>query len=171
MSDTTNVFTTPCATPAIRTNIAVSGLLTACNAIIPRVDQLESIYKDSEDFRLMSPQFQFAWEGKACQAKQNNFYDFINATSVNLSKSLGKMPGGNGILEIAPFVNVKRIGPINNNSWIGLSGALALVDGTLDAAGTYWSMRMSSPTSIPLHKDWFIPQEWVFVEGDRKSVV
>lgn len=165
MSATTDIFTTPCASPVIRTNIAVSGLLTACNAVHIPIDSLEATYKTDADFRLMSTQFMFAWEGKACQAKQNNFYNFIQSTSVNLSASLGKMPGMNGSLEIAPFINVKRVGPINNNSWVGLSGALALVDGTPDAAGTYWNMRASSPTGIPLHANWFIPQEWVFVEG------
>jgi len=165
MSTTTDVFQSPCATPAIRTNIAVSGLLTACNAVIPAISELETLYGSSPDFKLMSAQFMFQWEANACQAKQSNLYNFIEASSVNLSKSLGKLPQPDGAVEIMPFVQVKRKGPVNNSFWAASGGFLSTVDGTADAAGTYWTMLMSSPTGIPLHKDWFIPQEWVFVEA------
>lgn len=171
MSATTDIFAaTACTPPPIRTNIAVSGLLTSMNAVVPRIDQLEDIFKEGGEFRLLSPQFAFAWEGKACQAEQSNFFDFLNATAVDLSKNVpNKEMGQSGLLEIAPFVNVKRIGPINNNSWAALSGAAALVDGTLDEGGAYWQMRFSSPTGIPLDAGWFIPKEWVFVTGLDES--
>ena len=166
MSNTTDYLnSTVCAAPALRTDIAVSGLLTACDAVIPTPSEVEALYKDDEDFRLMSAQFLFDWEAKACRAKQNGLYNFISASKVNMSKSLGKLPRPDGLTEIMPFVKVKRKGPTNNNFWSALSGAACDSDGTTNAAGTHWKMSMSSPTGIPLHKDWFIPKEYVFVEG------
>lgn len=166
MSQATDYLnSTQCAAPAIRTNIDTVGLLTECDAIVPSDADLESFFKtDAGKFRLLAVPFKYAWEAKACRVKQNNMADFIEASMVDMSAKLGT-DNEDGILKIRPFIQVKRTGPMNNNYWIGQGGQLTDATGTPDAAGSYWTMSMSSPTGIPLHANWFIPLEFVFVEG------
>lgn len=166
MSDTTDyISSTPCAAPALRTNIATAGLLTACNASIPAPADVAALYKNNDDFRLMSVPFMYQWEAKACRAKQNNMFDFLMTQGVNLSKSVAKENLPDGLLDIRPFVKVKRKGPINNSYWAANNGLACDADGTTNASGAYWKMDMSSPTGIPLHADWFLPPEWIFVKS------
>lgn len=164
MSDTTNFFGNQC-TPAIRTNVATAGLMTACNAIIPAPSELETLYKDSDDYRLMEALFLWQWEANANQAEQSNLFKFLMASNVNMKKKVVTEKLNGGLIDIRPYVQVKRKGPINNNYWKADSGTLSDADGNTDAAGAYWKMTMSSPTGIPVSAGWFIPKEWVFVNG------
>lgn len=166
MSDTTNAFvTSQCATPAIRTNIATAGLMTACNASIPAPSELEGIFKDGSDYRITEATFLWQWEANANQAEQSNLFKFLMASQVNMKKKVVTEGLNDGLMMIRPYVQVKRKGPINNNYWKAENGALALVDGTADPAGTYWRMDFSSLTGIPLSTGWFNVKEWVFVRG------
>lgn len=164
MSDTTNFFVSNQCTPALRTNIATSGLMTACSAHIPAPSELEGIYKDSGDYRLNEALFLWQWEANANGADQSNLAKFLMASKVNMrgKVSTDKLPGG--MLDIRPYVLVKRKGPLNNNYWKAENGAAANADGTLGAGG-YWRMDFSSPTGIPVNVGWFNVKDWVFVTG------
>lgn len=164
MSDTTNYFGTQC-TPAIRTNVAVSGLLTACNAVIPAPSELEGLYKDSSDYRLMEAAFLWQWESNAVQAEQSNLFKFFMASGVNMRKKVVTEGLNPGLMSIRPYVLVKRKGPLNNNYWKAENGTKVTVGGVVDAGGAYWRMDFSSLTGIPISTGWFNVKEWVFVNG------
>lgn len=165
MSDTTDFFVSNQCTPAIRTNIATAGLMTACRAHIPAPSELETLYKDSDDYRLMEALFLWQWEANANQAVQSNLFKFFQANRVNLRGKVVTERLNAGLMAIRPYVQVKRKGPINNNFWKAASGAACDVDGSLNGSGIYWRMDFSSPTGIPVHAGWFNAKEWVFVVG------
>lgn len=166
MSDTTNYFAaSQCAVPPIRTNVSTAGLMTQCNAVIPKPSEIESIYKDSEDFRLAEALFLYQWEAAANGVEQSNLSKFMLANSVNMRKKISTDGLSPGLLMIRPYVQVRRKGPINNNYWKAENGAAANADGTAAADGVYWNLDLTSPTGIPVSTGWFNPKEWLFVQG------
>ncbi len=174
MSTTTDFFpSNGCAIPPIRTNVATSGLVTACDAYIPTPAELDTMYQNGGDWTLMSALFEWQWEAAANQAEQSNLFKFFMASKANMNKrlSVDKRPGFH---DIRPYVLVKRKGIINNNFWKAKAGAAALIDGTLDAAGTYWNLTVASLTGIPAHAGFFQAPYWVYVRSvadDGTSIV
>lgn len=163
MSTTTDYFSTQCL-PAIRLGPGSCGL-TACDAVIPAPSGLDALYQSSGDFRLMEAMFLWQWEAKANQAKQSALFEYLMASKVNLSKKVVPTNMSPGLIEIRPFVQVKRKGPINNNYWKAEDGVASSADGTSPGDSTHWRMDFTSPNGIPNHVDWFKVGSWVFVNG------
>lgn len=163
MSTTTDFFSK--CLPAIRTNVATSGLMTVCNADVPVPGDLDTIFKNGSAYRIMEALFMYELELNANNVEQTPLSKYFLANKVDMSRRLSSEQINSGLLRIRPYILAKRKGPVNNNYWIGQSGAKCLVDGTLDAAGTYWSMSFTSPTSIPVDVRWFSAKMRVFVKG------
>ncbi len=163
MSTTTDFFSTQCL-PAIRLGPGSCGL-TQCGAVIPAPSDLDTLYQDSSDFRLMEALFWWQWEANANQAKQSALWNYLQASKVNMRGKVSSERLSPGLMMIRPFVQVKRKGPINNNFWKAESGVASSADGTSPGDGTHWRMDFSSPNGIPVHVDWFKVRSWVFVNG------
>ena len=160
---TTDIFAS--CIPAIRTNVATCGAVTLCDAAIPAPADLDTIFKSGSDYRLNEALFHYQLEANMCQARQSNLFNFLMASSMNVSKKISLDKLNAGLLQIKPYVMMKRKGPVDNNYWRCSGGAKCLVDGTLDGGGTYWRLDFTSGTNIPAHIGFFNAGERVFVRG------
>jgi hypothetical protein len=143
--------------PAISTNIRQCGSVTLCDAKPITQDQLTSTYMTSGDYKVLGSLFQTDFEIKMCEAVQNGLYDFLRATSVNLSKKIQSQKVNSGLVQIAPFVLARQYSPINNEYWKFTGGQ--------SAAGGRWEVTVESTNSIPFDTRSFQPDEFVFVTG------
>lgn len=161
---TTDIFSK--CIPALTTNIRQCGLMTVCDAVVPKPEELDTIFKDGEgNYRIMEAMFQHQMEMKFCAVRQYNMFDYFMANKVDLSKKLSSEQINSGLLNIRPYILVKRKAPYYNNYWQFESGAACLVNGTLDGGGTYWRIDAFSPTGIPADTQWFNQKERLFAKG------
>ena len=152
--------------PPIRTNIDTCGALTVCDAVVPNADELDTIFKDGSDYRVMEALFQHDLELKACKARQYGLYDFLMAQKVNMSKKLTSQRIDSGTIRIAPYILAKRKGPINNIFWQVTGGQKCLANGTPNGGGTYWRVDLvSDDAQIPASERWFNADERLFIRG------
>jgi hypothetical protein len=156
MASTTTDFFSKCL-PALRTNIATCGLMTVCDAVVPKPSELDTIFKDGTGYRVMKALFMHQLELNACEVVQSNLSKFLMANKVDLSKKLNVDNISTDLRRIRPYILAKRKGPINNNYW-NVSGGTA-------AAASRWQVTVSSPTGIPAHAGWFNTGERVFIKG------
>lgn len=157
-------FFKKCA-PLARTGIDSCSGLTLCNLSPTTADEFDDIYQDTNGrWRIMGALFDVDVMAKACQIEENPLYTFIRAYSRDWgSKVLSTTKTVNsGLIEIQPFVKVRRKGIINNNYWAwtrtGNSGTVSGV--TYDITGTAESL-----TSIPADVNWFPVGNQVFISG------
>lgn len=152
--------------PAFGTDIDRCGALTLCNISPTTADELESIYADgSGRHRIIGALLESDFMGKACQIKQNGFYDWIMANRREWgTRRLGMKPLRRDVIEIMPFVQMERRGPINNYYWTltaGTSGA-----GTAPNGATYdYTATVTSQTGIPADARWFPAGITVYISG------
>ncbi len=161
---TTTAFWQKCL-PALRTNIATCGLMTICDAVVPKPSELDTIFKDGSSYRVMEGIFMHQLELNTCEVVQSNLQKFLMANRVDMSKKMNVDIVATDLHKIRPYILAKRKGPINNNYWNVTEGAASLANGTLDAGGTYWKVTVSSPTGIPAHAGWFNTKERVFIKS------
>lgn len=155
MPISTNLFDNKCV-PAIGTDINRCGAVSLCTLSVPTPTELESIFTDvSGNFRLISSLFLAQMEAKACQIKQNGLFDLITA-NVDTKRRLSTEPMPDGLLEIRPFLMVKREGRINNEYWVVANG---------QANETNWQVDVNSSTNIPSDVRWFPADTRVYIEG------
>lgn len=150
--------------PALRTDIQRCGSLTVCNAVIPTPSELDGIFMDTGEYRLMNAAFAYRMELKAAGAEFSPFQKFIEANTkprkVNLIDD--SVPG---LPQIRPYFSALRYDIITNEDWKATEGAACDSDGTPNPAGDHWKMTFESPTGIPGDTRWFNPKERVFLEG------
>lgn len=151
---TTDIFAS--CLPAIRTNVATCGAVTICDAAIPAPADLDTIFKSSGDYRLNEALFHYQLEANMCQARQSNLFNFLMASSMNLSKKISMDKLNSGLLQIKPYVMMKRKGEVDNNNWRGTGG---------QASGNNWQMDFTSGTNIPANAGFFNAGERVFIRG------
>lgn len=163
MSTTTDYFSTQCL-PAIRLGPGSCGL-TQCDAVIPAPGDLDGLYQTGGDFRMMEAMFWWQWEAKANMAEQSNLFKYLMASKVNLRHKIATEKLSPGLMQIRPYVQVKRKGVINNNYWKAEGGLPCSADGTQPGDSTHWRLDFSSLNGIPVHADWFKVKSWVFVNG------
>ena len=152
--------------PLMRQDFDSCGGLTNCNLSPTTADELDQIYKDSQGrWRIMGALIENDMMGKACQAKQNPFYEFIIANAKAWGKAnLGRSQRiGSGLIEVEPFLKVGRKGLINNAYWkwtkTGNSGTAANGQ-SYDIVG-----NATSTASIPGDGNWFGDKMEVQISG------
>lgn len=161
MIDTDNLFAKN--SPAIGTNIATCGALTACDVKFATSADLEDIYTDGAGGnRVLGTLLAADFTGKAYGAKQNGFYDFFQAHTKLLSpKKLQISQINHGLWEVAPFIKMKRKRTINNEWWTARLVASAV--GYNQTANI--QLRVYSQSSIPADTRFFPAGMRVFVSG------
>jgi hypothetical protein len=130
--------------------------VTICDAAIPAPADLDTIFKSSGDYRLNEALFHYQLEANMCQARQSNLFNFLMASSMNLSKKISMDKLNSGLLQIKPYVMMKRKGEVDNNNWRGTGG---------QASGNNWQMDFTSGTNIPANAGFFNAGERVFIRG------
>lgn len=151
--------------PAISTDIDRCGAVTMCDLSPTTEDQLASIYKDGSDrWRIIGALLEQDFIGKACQIKQNGMYDWIRATSRDISgRKLRLSELKRGIWEVMPFVQMLRKGPINNEYWNVANGTEE--SSTFNGAAYTERFDVSSQTGITGDARWFPERMRVFING------
>lgn len=157
-------FFSKCA-PLIRPGIDSCAGLTTCNLSPTTAQDLEEIYTDSAGrYRISGALFDTDIMAKACQIQENPLYTFVRANSRDLGSKIltTSKTVGSGLIDIQPFIRVKRQNLINNTYWVwtrtGNSGTVAGI--TYDIVGTCESL-----TSIPADINWFPARRQVFISG------
>jgi hypothetical protein len=148
---TANFFAT--CTPAIRTSIETDGIMTMTNVQRPLPSELESIFTSgSSNYYWRNMQDLWAWRFSVMPLTYGKvgLFDFLADNAVDVSGKLTVPEAKDGRLEIAPFVWARREEPITNETWNAASGFRSDVAGDASAAGSYWTVTVSSPTNIPL---------------------
>lgn len=150
--------------PALRTDIQRCGSLTVCNAVIPIPSELDGIFMDTGEYRLMNAAFAYQMELKAAGAVLTPFRQFLIDNKVPINRPL-KDTSIPGLAQIKPYFSALREWPINNEYWTATAGAACDADGTPNAGGNHWKMTFESPTGIPGDTRWFNAKERIFVNG------
>lgn len=157
-------FFSKCA-PLVRPGIDSCAGLTTCNLSPTTAQDFEEIYKDTAGrWRVMGALFETDIMAKACQIQENPLYTFIRANSRDWgSRKLTASPTvGSGLIDIQPFIRVKRNNLINNTYWkwtkTGNSGTVSGI--TYDIAGTAESL-----TGIPADVNWFPARRTIHISG------
>jgi hypothetical protein len=126
--------------PNIGTNLNQCGSVALCNAKPLTSDDLEGVYTKSSEYRVMEHLLRAQMEIKMCEADQNGLFDFLMANKVNLRKKVVPIGEDSGLLQIAPFINMRQHSPINNEYWL-------FTGGTND--GTELSINVTSAGNVP----------------------
>lgn len=158
MAVSANIFAK--CSPALGTNIATCGSVTACSAATITGDNIEEVFADAEgNFRVMDALAGWQLEVKACGAAQFGMFDFLMANRVNWHKKVDAVKSP-GLANIRPFVIARRQWPINNKYW-SVSGGVA--------SGENWQVTVTSPTGIPFDVRSFIANDEVFITGESAA--
>ncbi len=130
--------------PAINTNIAQCGTVTACSAVAMQIGDLNEIYMSGSEYRVMEGLIMHDFEIRMCAQTQYSLYDFFMANKVNMSKKFQVTRPNSGLIEIAPFVLARQFDPINNAYWIVGNGRA----GSGGTAGD-WIVEIESSANVP----------------------
>lgn len=145
--DSANPLVAKCL-PRIVQDIDRCSGATVCNVGQTTIDELDTLYKKAGDWRVDHVLQEADFRGKACGAKQNGFYDLINATRRQGSRQrLGSRVNKQGQKTYEPFIRMGRTQPINNHFW-----RATYVSGPSSSNYTY---DIESATDIPHDIDWF----------------
>lgn len=158
MPITTEEIFRKCA-PAVRTNIGQCGTVSLCESTSPATSgELDTLYKDDGDFRILAALFMTQMETKACGAVQNSWEDFFLANLKTVKRSDIRFDEQTkSLTKIRPFILSKQKTPINNNYW--------RVTGGVDGGGGYWRVDATSGSGIPADVRSFAVGERVYIES------
>ncbi len=157
-------------TPAVSYDASRVDGMTMLNIEPTKPSQLDTIYRDAADseWRIIGNLLEADFRGKACQAKQNGFADWLKGIAkvldpekVTISKK------NNGLKEVQPFVLMDVENPINNHYWNFTTGtAAANGEVTPNLGATFeWKGIVSSTTNIPVDIRWFGTRNVVTILG------
>lgn len=158
MAVSANIFE-KCA-PAIGTNIATCGTLTACDIVTATADTLDDIFMSGGDYRNMQSLLVTQFEIKACGTKANGLFDFLMANKKDFSKRLIKVPLDDYQTphRVEPFVMAARQSVINQEYWE--------FDNGLDPGGTPdWQIDVFSNYGLPLDVRFFNTRARVYANN------
>jgi hypothetical protein len=150
--------------PALGTNIKQCGTVTLCDAKPLTVDQLNTIFKDGEYYRVMHALLFHDIEIGMCEARQYGLYEFLMANRVNLSRRLITRRVNSGLIQIAPFILARQYSAINNEYW-QVSGGQADTTKSWRGLTSSWRVDAESVTNIPVSVDSFPPGLRVSIHG------
>lgn len=151
IADTQSLFS-KCA-PTIRTNIGECGTVTLCQNVKPETaDQLETIYTQDGEYRLLEHLFKTHFEIKACGAVQHSMRDFFIANAKVTRKGEVRFDRNDEALTIvAPFIMAEQKKPINNVYWrfsnLSVNGSGNLVGHAYSGSGIPADVR-SFPVGV-----------------------
>lgn len=150
--------------------------LTLINVSPTKPSELATIYKPTSgsdnQWRIIGNLLEADFRGKACQAKQNGFSDFIkgNARVADPKKlSVDKMKSN--LFDIRPYVMMEVKNPINNHRWDFTGGVATHASSGTDAedaaytAGARWKGTVTSLRNIPADIRWFGPGTTVTISS------
>lgn len=153
-------------TLGIGTGSELCGGFTLCDIAPTTSSDLANIYQDASDRgRIIGQMIEADFLGRACGTKRNLWYDLFMSRARFLGpKRLGMKPINRGLVEVMPFVQMARKGPINNNTWQVSNGTAS--SGTAPN-GTAYTHRFDLLTSenIPNDVRWFAPKTQLFIFG------
>lgn len=152
--------------PAAGTDVERCGALTLCNISPTTADEFDSIYSDENgDYRFLRGFFDAEFMGRSCQIVQNGLYDFLMANRRNWgTKRLTYSPIRRGLMQVQPFVQMARKGPINNFFWTLTEGDDT--PGTAPNSSAYdFTGVLASQTGIPVDTRWFPARMTIFISG------
>lgn len=117
IKDGANLFS-KCA-PSIRTNIGECGTVTLCQNVKPETAaDLESIYTENGEYRVLEHLFMSHFQIKACGAVQHSMRDFfIDNAKITRKGELTFTQNDRGMTKVAPFIMAEQKKPINNVYW------------------------------------------------------
>lgn len=154
--------------PALSTDIAHAGAVTACSSFFPVPSNLDTIFMSGGNYTVMEHLFWHQMELAFCGVKQSALATFLLANKVDMSKSISMdNMQGTAIKMLRPYVLARRLAPINNNYWEFTGGAACDATGTTNgnASDTHWKVTVASRMGIPLNAAWFNAKERVFTES------
>lgn len=133
--------------------------------------QLDAIYKDSGNWRIIGALLEAEFSGKSCFAKTNGMYDWLNATKRVASPSrIGRNQINSGLTELMPFIKMARKGPINNEYWTFTSGQSHTGNTPNGLSGATYKGDVESQGGMPLDVRWFPNGLRVFITAVSSSV-
>lgn len=149
--------------PARSLDLIRCGDPTLCDISPTTSAELESIYKDgSGRWRIMGALLEADFAGKACEIRQNGFYDFLRANTRDLgTQKLGISELKKGLWEVQPFVKMESKGPINNIYWTVTNGVLA--NGTVNGVTYNYRAEVQSQGFLPADINWFPDKTRVYI--------
>lgn len=129
--------------PAVRSNISQCGSVTLCeNLKVTTIDDLETIYKQDGEYRILEHLLMTHFEIKACGSVQRSMRDFFMANMKVTRKGEIKFDENNrAVTKVAPFIMASQRVPRNNVFW-------RFTNGTADGAGD-WAGDLESGSGIP----------------------
>lgn len=142
--------------PAIRTNIGECGTVSLCESALPAtVDDLDTLFRTDEAYRVLEALFMTQLETRACGAVQHSWEDFFMANLKVKRKEIQFDSQTRSLTKIRPFILAKQRTPINNVYWRVTAG---------EAAGENWQVTVISRSGIPSDVRSFAVGERVYVE-------
>lgn len=154
---TTDIFRH--CSPSLRTDIDRCGTVALCtDTKIETADELDTIYKSDEDYRILGAMLATTMEIKACGIVQNSWKDFFMANLRNMKKGIQLDSFTKGVAKIKPFILADQKHPINNVYWRVSNGALV---------GENWEVDVASRSGIPASAASFNAGNGAGTIGDR----
>lgn len=150
--------------PAIRTDLGRCGALSLCESTKPEtLDELETIYKSDDDWRVMGGLLMSNFERKAVLngRKQNSWEDFLVSNMRNVKRHLSPANLTDSERKIRPFLLMEQQSVVNNKFWRFTAG---------EADGANWTGLAESKSGIPADVRSFNVGEKVWIEyedGDQ----
>lgn len=168
--DSTNLFSR--CLPAIGTDVARCGAITACNVRQVTSSDLASIYgttdaAGSSQYRVLGNMIAADFMGKAVGVRSNGMYDFLKAnTKVLDPKKVGVSKINGGLWEISPFVKMGRKRNQNTEFWtVRVPGGT----GATPSQTANLTVRIYSQGSLGADARWFPTGMRVFVRGSNAA--
>lgn len=153
-------------TLGIGTGSELCGGFTLCDLSPTTSDELTSIYQDgSGRGRIQGMLIESDFMGRSCQIKRNLWYDLLMKNAKILGpKRLGMRPIKKNLIEVMPFLEMARKGPINNNTWKVSNGAAS--SGTAPNGSAYTHIfDLETSENIPVDIRWFPPRVQLYIFG------
>lgn len=158
--ETTDIFS-KCA-PALRTNIEECGTVSLCTASKPETAaDLDTIYTDDGDYRVLGAMIATAMEIKQCGIVQNSWEMFFMANMRNMRHKLQPDSLTNEIQAVKPFILADQKHPINNVYWRLSNGA--------SAPSSNWQFDLQSNSGIPSDARSFPAGSRIYVQSQSSG--
>lgn len=156
---TSDIFTQ--CSPSIRTNIQQCGSVSLCtDTKIETASDLDTIYKEDGDFRVLGAMLANAFELKACGMVQNSWQDFFMANLKPMKKNIELDKFTETVRKIKPFITANQKHPINNNYWRASGGT---------SSGENWRLDIESKSGIPADVRSFPVGMRIYVQSKKES--
>lgn len=157
-------------TPAASVDASRVDGMTLVSIEPTKPSQLDTIYRDKADaeWRIIGDLLEADFRGKACQARQNGFADWLKGVAKVLDpQKLTTSKLRSDLIDVRPFVMMEVENLINNKYWSFTSGVAAgNGDVTPNLGATFqWKGIVASQKNIPADIRWFGTRNVVTILG------